>query len=871
MACVYSEDGSDTVTLDTFEVDDCGNIPASVQDTLTVTTTSGSNSDPKVIKISDGIIAVSYDENDACNLGAIVSTYSVDACGNLNCCDPIDTINVSGAASGFPVNIYPTKYSESDGIYVVLWLDTGEDIHMTTIIIGSDGVITDCIVEDVEVVTSNSLNGDFCYTGQGDYHVVVYEGSLDDGFAETYTIDSSGNIGCVADTFEFDAANGEHPTCSSNDAGQFIVVYEKSSSQGRLKTIDVDACGQMVEAARLTSGGNTSDTTHIIRIDETNKDKYLTVVNSAIRSYSVDGCGNITQIDFLTPITEVNDQARIALRPGLTTHVVMVGWEIGTTEFWAMTLAVEVDPPEVIELGVGAGKIGAGIRVDWDNNGTFDADEELGPDVTSLRWTRGKDPEELNTPGGTLIIEVEDPNGDYVPGESATAFDSKFTSSDVSVGKDVTANLEYDGTSHAIFRGSIASITPFRFNGEQRATLFCVDEMDRFSNIRISVPLSSTAGTSGNVTSSGMRPMGTGGESVVVGGTTGLIARILDEASFSSARALSEVGRSTMEHYWIYNTNIRDALFDLEKHERGSIFMGSSGDVTFLSSTHYTGLASSATFGPSTSLFTRMDYSMNSKDIVNRVLATVHDRATTNDRNAVIGGIPSGSVSLSNGSAVDIEVIFDKSPCRSIIVPAMTKDTTDGWAAVGAGGTTHVSNTTSGNHVSVFGRIKGASSMVLTITNNAGEDVNFQAPEITTTDDNSGSELLDVCPIKGIVMPNISVESTAVAIGSIDIYGRRNFNVDYPFFEGRSKGIDVAVNIVNNGSTADPTGIRLHMVGSDSNLVLQILSREIGDVIAVNSTHFHLATNQEYYITGLEGEIAAGGPLQTVWTLQKST
>ena len=367
MVAVFSEDTSATLTMVSFEVDDCGNIPASVQDTFTVSTATGSNSDPHIINIADGYVCVGWDDDDVCTPRARISTFSIDACGNFGACDPIDTLDVSGVASSFQVSVHKTKYSASDDIYVVLWRDSASDIHMTTVTISSVGVIDNCIIEDLQVVTTNVGFGDFCITGQGDYHAVVYTGSASDGFAETYTIDSTGNISTVADTFEFDTQNGQTVSCDTMGDGSFLVFYEKSSSQGRIRVIAVDACGQMTTQSSLDAGSNTSDTTDIIRIDEAGKHIFLAVSNSAVRSVAVDACDTATQIDVLGSILELNDQSHIALRPGLTAYAVFVGWKIGTTDFFATTIAVEVIPtstdanPQFMGAGNAARLFAAGI------------------------------------------------------------------------------------------------------------------------------------------------------------------------------------------------------------------------------------------------------------------------------------------------------------------------------------------------------------------------------------------------------------------------------------------------------------------------------------------------------------------------------
>ncbi len=489
----------------------------------------------------------------------------------------------------------------------------------------------------------------------------------------------------------------------------------------------------------------------------------------------------------------------------------------------------------------------SGVIADWDNDGLFESTESMDGDVLSLIWNRGSEPEQETTPSGSLTIQVADPNGDYIPDSTHSG---KFGANNVKSGRSVVARVSHGGTTYSVFRGVIERISTKKdAAGFQSATLFCLDETEELSRTSISFPLSEGSGDVGLNTSG--RPI----KGVTAGGSTGVIAQILNASSFSSTRrALSEPGASTFDNWWQYETFARNALNEVEEHERGRVFMNGVGNIVFHSSTHTQGSTNLATFNAN---FDNLSFSQSNRDVINRTLVTVHDREQSLSGGVLGAANPSNLPSIGNGSVFTTRIIFETFPVDAVIVPLAEADSTRGISAVGAGGTSYT-----GANVTVAGTWLGASALRLKISNNSGETITIQVPELAT-------DTSQAIPIEGTRLSDNKMTTTDQSISSIGIYGPRMSSFDYPFFANLNKGVNRATDIVNEQSTAHAQGIRLLLSGSDSDLITQMLTRELDDRIAVNSTAFKFS-NRPFYITAGEWELEQGH-LITTFTLGDAT
>ncbi len=352
-AVVYHEDNTTNTTLATFDVDNCGNIAAAVQDSIVVDTNgSGTRPRPTILKRTDGIVIVAY--AGACQGDPFLKTFSVDACGDITLVDTQDLHD----DNVIDVFITKTKY---DDVFAVLWTKT--DLRVSTVIIDTSGNMG-CPVETEE--TLGSCGGPalifgtpgLVWTGQGDYHAVAGEDTLgtNDGWVITFTIDACGNIGCEADRLEFDTVLGEQVSINSNDNGTLILISRFNSSGG-VDTITVDACGQMTLADEITGlvFSSTALRSNLLRIDEIgDKNIFLALQASKFASYSFDACNDLTEIDTLSGIVEAGAFTGIAFLPSSGNIIVGCGNKSSTTEYfvWSLDVATNIDPAAAVAFGL---------------------------------------------------------------------------------------------------------------------------------------------------------------------------------------------------------------------------------------------------------------------------------------------------------------------------------------------------------------------------------------------------------------------------------------------------------------------------------------------------------------------------------------
>ena len=494
------------------------------------------------------------------------------------------------------------------------------------------------------------------------------------------------------------------------------------------------------------------------------------------------------------------------------------------------------------------------LKVDWDQNGVFDNDEELSSDAMSVFWNRGREAEEENTPGGTLTFTVNDPFGDYVPGGST----SKWGSTNVTIDREVSLRIVYKDSTFPSFRGRISKITPNLTAIDQSATVFCVDGMDELGTHVISAPVAS--GSTGGVVNSGGQPI----QDSIPGGigesTLGLIARVLDAAGWSTGRRdLSENGEN-FDWWWAYRENARVALNKIESHERGVIFINGNGDVQFQSSTHRNNSTQIASFN---SDFQQWQYALSGRSIRNAVEISTHLRRialSTEPDSSTVGFVQTVSgladfPDITSGSTFTTTVVFDKGPAITVITPEIGVNGGGEVALVGASGTSHLGE--------INGVLLAGSAMRLTI-------VNSTADETVTVNAVEGSSGQFTLQMRAIHLSDSVLTSTANDTASIARHTRRALEADYIFFDNESKGSSRAQSIIDRFATARADFTRFTLQGSDSNSITQIISREIGDKVRVTSTNLHIS-NRDYHISAGDWEILPGNGLSVTWSLEQST
>lgn len=339
----YHESSSSEVLLISYEVTTAGAIPAAIQDSVTLSTHSGGAGSIGLVKVTTGVLALCF--HDATN-GPSVVTYTVDACGNFSC--QVDSQDLNACVSATSVNngLFPTKYSN---VFMATFIETGGDGQLATVTIDTCGniVLVEKLEFDTDTAGASKIWG--VYTGQGDFHMIVYEdNTTNDGFSDSFTIDACGNIGCEADEHRWQATDGTHASAVKTQTdGTVVIVYGDPGSSADATTVDINACGTMSNNSVLAFGANTGDTTDVIPLDSGNT-TFITVMNSRFDTIKVDACGAITTQDSLTSIAEVSQNGSLALHPGTSGTsgiVVGAGFEGACAKLHVYSLNVDFGVP----------------------------------------------------------------------------------------------------------------------------------------------------------------------------------------------------------------------------------------------------------------------------------------------------------------------------------------------------------------------------------------------------------------------------------------------------------------------------------------------------------------------------------------------
>lgn len=482
------------------------------------------------------------------------------------------------------------------------------------------------------------------------------------------------------------------------------------------------------------------------------------------------------------------------------------------------------------------------LIVDWNNDGVFSSTEDISTDIKRLSWTRGREAEMEETPPGTLTAELKDPNGDYSPHKAST----KWGVGNVTLNREALAQAIYQGTTFGLFRGRIQSIRPQLIPGEQSATIFCVDGMEELSRKTLSLPVGVSA--VGGAAAAGGVPF----YHTAIGSTAGIIDNILDNASWAVSRRTLDATGAILDWWFTHNLTAKQSLDELERHDIGSIiFINSSGNMQYYSSTHFANTTYLASFA-STDL-AAWDYQFSARGLINSARLTAHGRyqdcggALSTD----LGQVGTyGLAQVASGATYVINIELARAPVIAAIVPQFgTGTTADAFQVVDSATGTALST----SQISFTGILKGASLLVCTLVNNYAGTVAIRAPALAT-------DTFQTMYVRGSALFDHALTSTYSDSTYIDQYQRRTFAADYPYYEESTKMLAIAQNVVDRNKVAKPDYNKLTLLGSSTYNIAQILTREIGDKVRVTVGDVGVV-NRDYNIYGGEWEVIPGKPL----------
>jgi hypothetical protein len=205
---------------------------------------------PNIVNIAGNIYAVAYEGPVG---DGFVRTLTIAPDGNITN-SAIDTLEFDTSDGLFPVII-----QISGNIYAIAYQGTGDDGFLKTVSIDSVGNIGDTAIDTLEFDTGNGREPDILNVS-GNVYAIVYRGDGNDGFIITVSIAANGDIASsVIDTLEYDTSDGFEPDIIQVSGNIFAIAYRGSGSDGFIKTVSIAANGDIANSVIDTLEYDTSD------------------------------------------------------------------------------------------------------------------------------------------------------------------------------------------------------------------------------------------------------------------------------------------------------------------------------------------------------------------------------------------------------------------------------------------------------------------------------------------------------------------------------------------------------------------------------------------------------------------------------------
>jgi len=266
-AIAYRGPGSDGF-LKTITIDGEGEIGNSTIDTLEFDGSAGY--EPCVIHITGDVYAIAYrgPGNDG-----FLKTVTINTNGGIGN-SAIDTLEFDGSDGYEPSIIYV-----SGNVYAIAYRGAGNDGFLKTVYIDADGHIDNPAIDILEFDNSNGY-APFLINVAGDTYGIAYRGTSAAGFAKTVTIADDGNIaGAVIDSATFDSP-GYEPCIINVSGDMFAIVYRGPDDDGFLETISI------------TSDGDIGAVADALQLDTSSYDPVIISVTDGICAIAYRGPGS---------------------------------------------------------------------------------------------------------------------------------------------------------------------------------------------------------------------------------------------------------------------------------------------------------------------------------------------------------------------------------------------------------------------------------------------------------------------------------------------------------------------------------------------------------------------------------------------------
>jgi len=139
-------------------------------------------------------------------------------------------------------------------IFAIAYIDSGNDCWIATVAINPGGSIGDTVVDNF-LFSAGTFSETSLIKISANVFAIIYQDVNNDGWITTVEIADSGTITkSIVDSYEFDAVYGTFPYIIHISGNVFAIAYNGEAAGGMIKTIEIDAAGQITEP--FLSSGN---------------------------------------------------------------------------------------------------------------------------------------------------------------------------------------------------------------------------------------------------------------------------------------------------------------------------------------------------------------------------------------------------------------------------------------------------------------------------------------------------------------------------------------------------------------------------------------------------------------------------------------
>jgi hypothetical protein len=194
---------------------------------------------PQIIPISDSVYAIVYKDH---NNHGILATIQISPDGSI-----FNTLLDSYVF--YAANCYePNILRIADTIYAIVFRGSANDGFVQTFVISSSGIITPGYRDSLEFDTSACFEPHLILVS-GNVYAIVYRGPKNDGLVKTVSISPAGQISeSVLDYLEFDPQNGIEPDIFQVSGNIYGVAYRGQKNDGTIRTFSISTAGQIGDA-----------------------------------------------------------------------------------------------------------------------------------------------------------------------------------------------------------------------------------------------------------------------------------------------------------------------------------------------------------------------------------------------------------------------------------------------------------------------------------------------------------------------------------------------------------------------------------------------------------------------------------------------